>query len=216
MPVPYPEFCQERGYVFRIVHRDNVPAILADGALCRADARSAQYVTIGNPDLIEKSRTRTVPIAPGGTLEDYVRFYFTPRSMMLFNILTGWQGLTKRTPQEIAILVSSVRRLVAESATFVFTDGHAHLEPTNFYVDPRELRRIDWTILQRSDFSRSANDPGKSGRYQAELLVHRRVRMSYLLGLACFDEGAKAEYEAMTSAANLDLTIRVKPTWYPR
>jgi hypothetical protein len=72
--------------VFRIVHRKNVPWILENGLHARTSPRKDPgYVAIGNADLIEKRRHRTVLIPPGGTLADYVPFYFTPHSPMLYN-----------------------------------------------------------------------------------------------------------------------------------
>ena len=54
---------------------------------------------IGNPDLIDKRSRRVVPIPPGGTLSDYVPFYFTPFSIMMFNIKTGYGGI-KHVPNQ--------------------------------------------------------------------------------------------------------------------
>jgi hypothetical protein len=80
----------ERALIFRITHIDNVPWILSNGLHCR-NSRSVDphYREIGNRDLIDKRSHRVVPIVPGGTLSDYIPFYFTPYSPMLFNIKTG-------------------------------------------------------------------------------------------------------------------------------
>lgn len=88
---------REKALIFRIVHRDNVAAVLADGCQCRSSAKCGPgYVEIGNPELIAKRMSREVPCGPGGTLSDYVPFYFTPFSPMLYNIKTGFNGITKR------------------------------------------------------------------------------------------------------------------------
>lgn len=205
----------ERALAFRIVFRTDVPDILAKGAWCRSEAKSADYVTIGNPDLIAKSLRTEVRAGPRGPLSDYVRFYFTPRSMMLMNILTGYNGVEKRAPKDIVFLVTSVPRLVQQRVTFVFTDGHAHMADTRFSTDPEQLDRIDWDILRHSDFQLTSDDRDKGRRYQAELLVHRRVRAEALLGLACFNNAVKEELEEAVTAANLDLKVGVRDSWYP-
>ncbi len=83
----------ERALIFRITHVDNIPWILDHGLHSRSSStRDPDYRVIGNPDLIEKRRHREVPIRPGGTLSDYIPFYFTPHTPMLFNIKTGFQG----------------------------------------------------------------------------------------------------------------------------
>lgn len=51
-------------------------------------------------------------MAPGGTLSDYVPFYFTPCSPMLYNIKTGYNGVPKQEAmEEIVLLVASLRKL---------------------------------------------------------------------------------------------------------
>jgi hypothetical protein len=60
--------------------------------------------------------------APGGYLSDYVPFYLTPHSPMLFNIKTGYNGIRKRSNDEIVILVSSLPTLAVKGVPFLFTD----------------------------------------------------------------------------------------------
>ncbi len=216
MPYDFPEFCLEKALAFRILHMDNIPDALRIGARSITSAATNQaYVPIGNSDIIEKRKKKAVTAPPGGVLADYVPFYFSPRSMMLFNILTGY-SVTKRRPDEIAILVTSVPHLVKRQTAFVFSDGHALMAQTKFFNDPGELHRIDWDILRRSDSMKSDSDPGKSQRYQAELLVHDRVEVADLLGLACFDGTSRAKLERVASEAGVTITVRERPKWYPR
>lgn len=98
----------EKALIFRITHIANVPWILANGLHARnGRAHDPNYVDIGNPDLIEKRHRRVVSTVPGGTLSDYVPFYFTPNSPMLLNILTG-RNVRMRPIAEIVVLVSSL------------------------------------------------------------------------------------------------------------
>lgn len=213
----FPEFAIENGYVFRILHAANLPALLREGAPCLSSVRAgAAYVPIGNPDLIAKRTTKRVPIEPGGVLADYVPFYFTPRSMMLMNILTGW-NVQKQKPDEILIAVTSVRRLVERQVPFVFTNGHAFMIESEWFSDPARLDRIDWGILQRSDFRRTDDDPGRCNRYQAELLVHKHVGVEDLLGLACFNDNTKTAIDGVLAQhGTTSLKVLPKPNWYPR
>src|SRR5262245_37067596 len=93
-----------RALVFRITHVRNVPWILDHGLHCQSSPeRDPDFVPIGNPDLIRKRAVREIPEPPGGLLSDYIPFYFTPRSPMLYNITTG-VGSVKWTPaRDIAI-----------------------------------------------------------------------------------------------------------------
>ena len=86
--------CAENAYIFRITHINNVPWLLANGVHCRNSIdRDPNFHEIGNPDLIDKRAHRVVLVGPGGTLSDYVPFYFTHYSPMLYNIKTGYHGL---------------------------------------------------------------------------------------------------------------------------
>ena len=77
-------------HVFRITHRENVPWILDNGMYARNGAKfDPNCRNIGNVDLIDKRARRKVPIPPGGTLSDYVPFYFTPYSIIRHPDLQG-------------------------------------------------------------------------------------------------------------------------------
>lgn len=103
------EVCLEKTLIFRITHIDNVPWILENGLHCETSStRDDNFRAIGNPGIIDKRRSKAVPKHPGGTLSDYIPFYFTPHSMMLYNIKTGYNGLTQFPMSEIAIIVSSL------------------------------------------------------------------------------------------------------------
>jgi len=179
--------------IFRITHIRNVPWILEHGLHCRSSMTVDQnFIPIGLPELIDKRSGHPVPISPGGTLADYVPFYFTPKSIMLLNIKTGYNGVIKRQNAEIAILVSSLHKLAEIDAHFVFTNGHAYMQESEYFSDLSALDKIDWDLLRRVDFKRNPDDPGKVGRYQAEALVHRHVPVKALVGVACYDASAAA------------------------
>jgi len=148
----------DKALIFRIVHVENVSGLLDHGILCRSSpGGTPSYVQIGNPELIEKRRSRDVPISPNGTLSDYVPFYFTPASPMLLNIKTGWGGIKQRSNQEIAVLVSSLPKLMEVRAPFVFTDRHAYLAAASFFSNLSELSNLDWNSLQLRDFKKDPN-----------------------------------------------------------
>jgi hypothetical protein len=98
----------ERGLLFRITHIRNLSWLLQNGLHCAKGANSdPDFVSISNSELIAKRTHHPVPISPGGTLADYVPFYFTPKSPMLLNIKTGYGGIARRPNEEIVVLVSS-------------------------------------------------------------------------------------------------------------
>lgn len=206
----------ERARIFRLVPVANVPWILDHGGLhCQnATQQDPNYENIGNASLIDKRARRPVPIPPGGTLSDYVPFYFTPLSIMAYNITTGHGGITRRDNRALVILASSVPRLRKLGLTFVYTNQHAYPVDTDFYDGSDDLHQIDWELLQRRDFKTDDADPGKALRYQAEALVHGHVPLEALLGIGCHDDAVKQSLETLLEKRAINLRVEMTPAWY--
>lgn len=205
----------ERALIFRIIHRSNLAWVLDHGLHCGNSAtRSAQWVSIGNQELISKRAIWQVTVPPGGVLNDYVPFYFTPFSVMMRNINTGWNGVTKHANRDILILVSSLRRVADMDLPFLFTDSHANNNLAGYWSDLNDLDKVDWKILQSRDFKRDPDDPGKFGRYQAEALVHQHFPVQGLSGIVCYTENVKIEVEQAMAQRGLHLQIVARTGWY--
>lgn len=210
----YTNLNPEKALIWRIVHRDNLPWILDNGLHCANSVVLApNFVNIGNTELIDKRRHRLVPIAPGGTLADYVPFYFTPFSVMMKNIHSG-RGVQQRKNEEIVILVSSLHFVHTLNLPFVFTDAHAYPDWSNYYSNLAQLSVIDWMLLQRRDFKRDADDPRKMERYQAEALVFQHLPIEGLIGIVCFTDRLKQNIEQQIKDRALTLQVHVRTGWY--
>lgn len=207
----------EKARIFRITHIANVPWILRHGLRCKnSHVVDPNFVRIGNSELIQMRETRVVPVSPGGTLSDYIPFYFTPLSMMMYNIRTGYGGVKQFPNSEIVILVSSLRVFQKNGHPTVFTDRHAYLKAARFFSSLDNLCEIDWGLLQRKDFRRDPDDPAKTDRYQAEALVHKHLPIELLAGIVCFGENEKGTIERYGEEAGMELKIVVRPNWYFR
>jgi hypothetical protein len=212
--VTLPELTAKNAHIFRITHKNNLPWILDHGIHCQKSAvKDPNFVNIGIADLIEKRRVRQIIEAPGGTLSDYIPFYFTPLSMMAYNIYTG-RNVPQRANDEIVIFVTSLLELQKRGMPFLFTDRHASLVDAKFSSDLSHLDWIDWTILQNRDFSRNNDDIGKTSRYQAEALVHEKMPIDSLLHVACCDDNQKGWAEGLVQERGLTLKIITNRGWY--
>lgn len=211
----YPNLNPEKALIWRIVHRDNLSWILRNGLHCKNSAvQDPGYVVIGNTDLIDRRSHRVVPVVPGGVLSDYVPFYFTPFSPMLYNIYTGRGEVPRRANEEICILVSSVHKVRILGLDFVFTDRHAYPPLARYFNDAASLGEIDWPLLQARNFKRNPDDPEQIERYQAEALVHRYMPISGLIGIICYTNAVKTDLDAQILGQGLQLDVRVMPQWY--
>ncbi len=211
----YPNLNSEKALIWRIVHRDNLPWILDHGLHCgNSQQLSPSWVDIGNAELIGKRANHQVPLAPGGCLNDYVPFYFTPFSVMMMNIHSGRGEVQRRSNDEIVILVSSIHHLQQQNIPFVFTDSHAYYAWSDFYSEITDLDKVDWPLLQCRDFKRDQNDPAKFERYQAEALVHQHCPISGLLGMICHSDNVKLQLEGLIAQRQLVLPVHTRKEWY--
>lgn len=207
----------QRALIFRITHIDNVAWILANGLHCNSSpVRDPNFIQIGNPDLIAKRPARLIPVHPGGSLGDYVPFYFTPCSPMLLNILTGYGGILQRPKREIVIMVSSLHRLSDQGVGFLFSDRHAYLQAAKFSSNVADLPGfVPWNKLQARDFKRrNADDLESFERYQAEALPHKHVPVAALSGIACHGPTEEARLRDLVQNAGVQLSVVSRPTWF--
>jgi hypothetical protein len=206
----------ERARIFRITHIGNIEWILNNGLHCNnSPTKDPNFVQIGNPDLINKRAARVVPAPTGGTLDDYIQFYFTPFSPMLYNIKTGWNGIQKRPMREIVILTSTLHDLALNNVGFTFTDRHAYLQLARFSSQLAELAAwIDWKILRARDFARDPNDPGKFERYQAEALALGHVPLPALNGVVCHGAEEEAHLRDLVQNAGVEFSVAARPNWF--
>ena len=209
------ELNPDNACIFRITHISNVSWILANGLHCQnSDNRDPCFVTIGDPDLIIKRASRIVPIQPGGSLSDYIPFYFTPLSPMMYNIITGYRGIRERTRSELVVMVSSLRDLADSEVVTLYTDRHAYLRAAKFFSSLDDLGKINWPQLQSHDFRHDPDDPEKVDRYQAEALVHEHLPVEHLSAIICYDDPAHELLEQTKDELGVNLTITINQRWY--
>lgn len=206
---------QEKCLLFRITHVSNLPWIFRHGIHCRnSKVADPNFVQIGRPEIIGQRKPITVPVEPGGTLGDYVPFYFTPRSPMLLNIKSGHQGLQQHPMNDIAILCTSQKLLTSCGVRYVFSDRNAALWTADIMSDVSRLNELPWDLWQRSDFARDPSRPDKLERYMAETLAHKHVPLEALHGVVCYSEARKQEVEEIARTLGISIQAYVQRGWY--
>ena len=73
-------------WLYRIVHADNLATLLTRGALHAPNCTpndGLPYRTIHSTAVQANRRVKPFPCGPGGTIHDYVPFYFGPLLVML-------------------------------------------------------------------------------------------------------------------------------------
>lgn len=146
---------------------------------------------------------------------EYIPFYFTPKSIMLFNIITGyWHPLVqKRNQSEILI----IRCLIADLALlpqWFFTDGQGNDFSSNHYNDLDNLELVDWKSIQNGEFSKSDGDFDRPRRYQAEFLVHKQVPLKSVESLNVYNDQAENFVNNYLHLNNINLAVNIQPHYF--
>jgi hypothetical protein len=204
--------------IYHITHVANLPSIIADGGLwcdrLRA-TRAAGAVSIAHQHIKERRSKRRVPVAAGGTLADYVPFYFAPCSPMLFTISRGnVQGYTEGQ-RPIVHLVSTVETTVALNTPWTFTDGHAEMMISQFFTDLGQLSEaIDWKVMRSQYWNDTREDNDRKRRRQAEFLVHEFFPWSAIRRIGVRDNTIQRRVDLALSSVDLRPEVVVEPDWY--
>ncbi|MBL7733402.1 MAG: DUF4433 domain-containing protein [Chitinophagaceae bacterium] len=203
-----------------MVHIDNVEHILQYG-LCaighgHADPR---YINIGDSGLMAQRKEYKVPVGPGGTLGEYIPFYFGGHSPMLLNIKTGHRGITQRPQHEIVYIICEVRELVQQCAEWVYTDGHAKDKFTGFFTEIDRLPAIvDWNLVFEQYWRNTEEDIDRQRRKQAEFLVKSHVPVSCIHTIVVRTEERKRQVEEMLNRNGRKIPVVTDSTnelYYP-
>lgn len=207
----------ENGLIFRITHIDNVPWILEQGLHCASSStQDPNFVSIGNKDLIGKRASRPIGVGPGGTLNDYIPFYFTPYTPMFDNILTGYSGATRRDRSEIAILKTSLPKVAQAGIAVLVSDRHALLRAAVIRPSLDHLLARDWSRIQARNYRYDPEDPERFERYQAEALIHRHLPACELQRLVCYRRDQAQRLQELATSLALPLKVSHDPDWYVR
>jgi hypothetical protein len=119
--------------IYHITHVSNLRSVAQHGLFCDngVNAAKVECRSIAYPNIKADRAETKVPINPGGTLADYVPFYFAPRSPMLYTISLGNIESVSEGQKDIVHLVLEAESLTTDQAC-VFTDGHAIMKLSNF------------------------------------------------------------------------------------
>lgn len=208
---------RRRGYIVHLTSTENLVSIWASGALL-ADSRLPPDVDVdelGSPKIKYQRRHTLIRCSEGGVVADYVPFYFSARSPMLFFAHTG-NPLSpfRRGQAELVHLVSHVDMVTDLGYSFVVTDRNAALEYATQSSDLEDLDRlINWTLQDQKFWNDTDTEPDRMERRMAEFLVHSRCGTEAILGIGVMN--ADVEKRVLDILAGYDLpAIGIRRDWY--
>jgi len=204
----------EKTFIYHITALDNLASIVkCKGIYCKnQQPQGCRNIAYEN---IQARRSSTIVLLhPGGTLHDYVPFYFAPRSPMLYAIYKGLVNGYNDGQERIIYIVSSVEKIEECGLKYVFTDGHAVMMLTDFYNNKTDLDKIDWEIMNSRYWNDTAEDGDRKRRRQAEFLLHQFLPVTAILGIGVYDIAVKNEVEEELSKNGAPTPVKVFQDWY--
>lgn len=210
MPVPDPV------WLYHITHINNLTAIIRTGGLLAHNGVDDAYTDIAHQTIQNRRNNTPVPCTPGGQLHDYVPFYFCRRSPMLYAIHKGNIETYQGGQESIVYLATTLVRVQQSGIPFVFTDGHAIMQFSEFYNDPVNLDKIDWELMKAQYWADTDDDPDRKRRRQAEFLLYEKCPWPLIAGIATIDEAMKARVEMLITYEQCTHLprVKVKRDWY--
>lgn len=203
--------------IYHITHLRNLATILDHGCLWCDRERIGQElgsVGIAYQHIKDRRARKRVPVGRGGTLADYVPFYFAPRSPMLYAIYRGLVPGYDGGQSSVVHLVTSTEAVAAEPLPFVFTNGHADMAFSRFYDDLRDLDQVDWAIMSERYWNDTPEDGDRKRRRQAEFLVHTSLPWRLVEEIGVMSKKVADEVSAALEGAGHRPPVVVRSGWY--
>lgn len=214
--------------LFHITAIANLPAICQAGALLsknRSAAVGVAYQNIAHGGAQGVRAAKPLPNPPGGSVHDYVPFYFAPRSPMLSAIHAGKVAGCTVPQQDVVHLETTVERVMVRGGPFVFYDRNATLAYSKPYTDLASLDAVAWDLLTEAPrldgFCKYFQNRHQEERYvdrmerrMAEFLVHDRVPLARFIRIGVCTPAKAVEVQAILDAVRVPLQVEVKTDWY--
>ena len=170
-------------YFYHFTHIDNLESILQHGFLSTNEKirLGISHNDVANGNIQDRRANMEVPILPGGTVHDYVPFYFCSSNPMLLSLTNN-----KNIDQPYLIFFAvSFDKILEEHV--IFTNASANTAiPPNFYTNPHDLINLDWNAINHTKWAVGTDD--FKHKKMAEILVHNNVPIDWITHIAVWND----------------------------
>ena len=195
-----------------MTHLENIPHILEYGIThISSPNNNPNYIAIGDGSLITNRSHYMLP--NGIRLGTYIPFYFGVRMPMLFVIQQGFNGVKVTSADNIVYCVTSVSEIVNHNLEFIFSNGHAVDDLTEFYDMDRisEIKRLVDMKAAMAKYWKDEHDLDLKRRKEAEFLIRNDLPINAIRGYIVYNKTAKEKLIAFGIEEKL---IVIKPNYY--
>lgn len=206
--------------ILRFVHVETLPTLIRRGGLHSPRTMpndGLPYRPIHSTTHQAARSEVQISCGPGGTIHDYVPFYFGPLSPMMLNLKTGRVAGYTEGQEPLIYCVTTAQAVLAAGRRFVFSDGHGLATPlTEWFDDLAQLDRVDWGMVNQRYWTDNVNDMDRQRRKQAEFLVHDVCPWQLIERLVVIDQAMKSRVEAVLAQFSVteQKPVEVKRDWY--
>ena len=204
--------------IYHITHLNNLTSILNSGGLIPVSGlkqKQVSYTNIAYEQIQNRRATKRVPYGAGGVLHDYVPFYFAPRSPMLYTIHKGNVPGYQDGQSSIIHLVVEIQAIANSNLDFVFTDGHAVMDYSDFCEDLELLGDIiDWELMESKYWFDTQEDPNRKCRRQAEFLVHKFCPWILVKEIGVVNNEMKIKVQKILENYDYKPLVKIHSDWY--
>ncbi len=211
--------------IYHITHIDNLASILREGGLVcdrQAQTRGLCAQTIAYDAIKQRRASRRLErlfggvVAAGGTLADYVPFYFTNRSPMLYAIHQGQVPDYQGGQSRVIYIVSSAEAVAGTNGVWCFTDGHAVEGITEFFDQLDDLAKVDWDAVGTWRWGGRwlLKDPDIKRRKQSEFLVYERFPWDLVEQVGVFSQTIAAQVVDILGEGGQSTRVTTQRDWY--
>lgn len=205
-------------WLYHFTHVEHLATIVRDGLVADSAVHDGLLRhEAGDRAIKDRRRRLPVPVGPGGTVADYVPFYFAPRSPMLYRIVKGGVSTFDGDQADLVYLCSTVERLSTLGLSVVVSDRNAAVRIAELSADEAVWRApgfVDWDLMDARWWKNDEEHPDRMERRMAECLVHQRVPWEAILAVGTADENHAVSVRQALHEVLAPAKVVVRPRWY--
>jgi ssDNA thymidine ADP-ribosyltransferase DarT-like protein len=203
--------------IYHITHVRNLSGILAAGGL-HCDRAVVEFevgaTSLAHAHIKMRRAKKVVPNCRGGSLADYVPFYFGPRSPMLYSISRGGVEGYNEGQDPVLHLETSAEAVAEAGLPFTFTNGHAVVVFSEFFDDLDQLGMVDHQLMNERYWFDTVDDPDRKRRRQAEFLVHDFAPWSLFSRIGVRSPAMRQRVLSLLDGVDDEPEVTVNGNWY--
>ena len=205
--------------IFRFIHVENLDTLMRRDALHAPNhvlSDGLPYRFCHDPEVQGARAAVTITVGPGGTIHDYVPFYFGYLSPMMFKLKTGRVAGYDEGQEPLIYLVSTAQAVADAGVGFAFSDGHGLAFITGWFDRLERLEAADWGMVYQQYWSDNLNDMDRQRRKQAEFLVYQSCPWSLIQEIVVINTAMRERVEAIQAAFHVSKRkmVKVERRWY--